>query len=176
MHITIFDARARAGHHHLGRCGLGTARVTVRCVVGVWTCRPARIALIISQEYPASNIREIPLRRHSRATHYDPTRSRADDVVLNNDVCTYGDAAKTSPHDPLDGNTNGCSVAHSIRFDRHSQFDSVPSCMPPLLCMPFLAKRTKRTYICMINATRYFMQLRSTADGRTNKWAGSPMA
>ena len=29
MHITIFDARARAGHHHLGRCGLGTARVTV---------------------------------------------------------------------------------------------------------------------------------------------------
>eukprot|EP01052_Picozoa_sp_SAG31_P002924 SAG31_NODE_106_length_24954_cov_17.726413_16_plen_148_part_00 len=147
-------------------------------MVGVWTCWPARIALIISQEYPASNIREIPLRRHSRAAHYDPTRSRADEVVHNNDVCTYRGAAKTSPHDPLDRNEWPFRCAqHTV--DRHSQFDSVPNCMPPLLCMPFLAKRTKRTYIWMTNATRYFMQLRSIEAhqmAEPTKWEGSPMA
>ena len=127
------------------------------CGIGVRTSWPTLVALIVSQIYPTGTVRKILLRRHGRTTHYDPTRSRANHVALDDDVRAYGDLGrcnKSSPHQPLHENTRTLRCGKRI-VHGYSQLDSVPNCMPPLLCIPFLAKRTKRTCICKKSVFEY---------------------
>jgi hypothetical protein len=134
-------------------------------VIGVRTRRPALVALIVSQIYPTGTVRKILLRRHGRTTHYDPTRSRANHVALDDDVHAYGNLGrcnKSSPHQPLHENKRAlrCGKVLTIRLSAQLHAPVVVHAIP---C------KANEAYLHLDHRSNVFELYLSTMDGQRRR-------